>query len=589
MKIIDTEWDGLNPTRIWCAVFKDLKNGEFTEWTYHDGIDVLKNIIGTDTLIGHNLIGFDLLYLKKLYGIDIPLDRVIDTLVLSRLLDSSRRAHSIEAYGSLFNHPKPIHEDWSVFSEEMLERCRKDVEINSMVFYMLLNEQKEKKLPRDLIRREHFVAETFRHMEITGMPFDLPAALSFRAELVSIIDDKMSQCVPLFPPMFKLKKEILEPPIKKNGNVKLHQTGGVDTIHPFTLLEIEPINFTGGPTVARCLQRRHGWVFTSTTDKGNPSLDEPELLRLVDVHPRYMPLLEYKLAKSVLGKLDGWIDAYNHDTGRIHSHTIPIGTISHRVANSSPALTQVPSRGPYAKPARSLFRTDKGVMLGVDASGIQMRILAHYLGDPDYAREVAEGDVHTANLIRLGIDKGAMVNGKWSNRDKAKTFLYAFILGCGTAKAADILGIDSKGAARAIERFTRSTPGLREFLESYGEQSRAGFLRLFDGRWLPIRRGDEDHEEGRDVWHGRWLSSILQGGEQAVMRRALELWYPRRGSSKLLFYNHDEFQVWCPDRGEAESLGPLIVQSIIDAGNYFDLRCKMSGEWKVGLDWSETH
>jgi DNA polymerase I len=588
MKIVDTEWDGLNPTRIWCAVFKDISTGEFTEWTHLDDIDVLKNIFKSGTFIGHNLIGFDLLHLKRVYNIDVPLERVIDTLVLSRLLDSSRRAHSIEAYGSLFNHAKPEHEDWSKFTPEMLSRCRKDVEINSMLYYMLLNEQKEKKLPRDLIRREHFVAETFRRMELTGMPFDPAAAMSFRAELVETINAKVPECEPLFPPLYKFVREVT-PYIKKDGNVSLHRSAGIDTTAPFSLVEPVPTNLIGNQGVIKHLIRRHNWKFLAKTKKGYPKLDEPELDRLIEVHPQYTPLKDLRQAQSVLSKVDGWLEAYNPATGRIHSKVFPIGTISHRISNSDPALTQVPSRGIYSVKSRSLFRVTDGCMLGVDASGIQMRILAHYLGDPDYAKEVAEGDVHTANLHRLGIDKGELKNGKWSNRDKAKTFLYAFILGCGTSKAADILGVDSGAAARAIDRFTRSTPGLREFLESYGEQSRAGFLRLFDGRWLPIRSGDEDYQEGKEVWHGRWLSSILQGGEQAVMRRALELWYPRRGPNELMFYNHDEFQVWCPDVAEAERLGPIIVQSIIDAGNYFNLKCPMNGEWKVGSNWHETH
>lgn len=589
MKVVDTEWDGLYPTRIWCAVFKDLTTGVITKWTYHQGIDVLKDIFSTGTFIGHNLIGFDLIHLKRVYGIDVPLSRIIDTLVLSRLFDSSRRAHSIEAYGSLFNYPKPEHEDWSQYSEDMLNRCTKDVEINSMLWYMLLNEQKDKQLPKELIRREHLVAQAVREMEINGFPFDFEGALALRATLVSTIDTKTRECEPLFPPLYKFKREII-PHIKKDGNVSLHRTSGIDTPHPFSLVEAEPTNLIGNQGVIKHLQRIHKWQFNEKTEAGHPKLDEPELDRLITVHPQYLPLKELRQAQSVLSKVDGWLTAYNHDTGRIHSHFISIGTISHRMINSRPALTQVPSQGQYSTPTRSLFRVTDGILLGVDASSIQNRILAHYLNSPEFTQELLQGDIHTSNLIKLGIDKGEFKDGEWSNRHKAKTFLYAFILGCGTTKAADILGIDSGSAARAIERFTRGTPGLKEFLEVYGEQSRAGFLRLFDGRWLPIRSGSEDYQgPDRPVWHGRWLSSILQGGEQAVMRKAMESWVPALGNNKLVFCNHDEHQIWCESEAEAERLGKLIVQSIRDAGTYFKLNCPLDGKYKVGRNWHETH
>ena len=94
--VLDIEADGLNPTKIWCIVAKDIKTNEvytFEPDTLSDFQNFSKNI---SVYIGHNLIGYDLPVIHKLLNITVPLDRVVDTLVISRLLDSQRGKHSLE-------------------------------------------------------------------------------------------------------------------------------------------------------------------------------------------------------------------------------------------------------------------------------------------------------------------------------------------------------------------------------------------------------------------------------------------------------------------------------------------------------------
>ena len=151
MKILvyDTESDGLlddgpkgtAATRIWCAVTKiDNDVNRYGPDDIGDFIHTLSNV-GSDTVIVcHNQITHDLPLMEKLYGYRHR-GKVLDTLVFSRLLNPERVGrHGLEAWGERLGVSKPTHEDWAVYSNEMLHRCTKDVEINYLVYKALMKE-----------------------------------------------------------------------------------------------------------------------------------------------------------------------------------------------------------------------------------------------------------------------------------------------------------------------------------------------------------------------------------------------------------------------------------------------------------------
>jgi len=145
--IYDTEGNGLREeiTNMWCIVTKELETGEVLKFKpdeIRSGIRVLES---ADRIVCHNQIGYDLPVLKKLYDWVPPPDlEIVDTLVLSRLYNPERRVprgwtgvpapHSIEAWGMRFGRPKPVHEDWSKYTPEMLYRCAEDVEIQTLLY-----------------------------------------------------------------------------------------------------------------------------------------------------------------------------------------------------------------------------------------------------------------------------------------------------------------------------------------------------------------------------------------------------------------------------------------------------------------------
>lgn len=145
----DLEADDLikGVTTIWCGVFKDVDTKEVYTFRPHQVHLIPELLERSDQLIIHNGVQYDREVLIKVLGYTYPLSKVWDSLIMSRLLNPDRKtpkgakgAHSLQAWGLRFNHPKPVHEDWSKFSEDMLHRCTEDVMINEKVYYQLLKE-----------------------------------------------------------------------------------------------------------------------------------------------------------------------------------------------------------------------------------------------------------------------------------------------------------------------------------------------------------------------------------------------------------------------------------------------------------------
>jgi DNA polymerase I-like protein with 3'-5' exonuclease and polymerase domains len=215
-------------------------------------------------------------------------------------------------------------------------------------------------------------------------------------------------------------------------------------------------------------------------------------------------------------------------------------------------------------------------LVGCDASGLELRMLAHYMKDQDYIKTVTEGsskngtDVHTVNQRAAGL----------ATRDNAKTFIYAFLYGAGDAKIGSIVGGTAKDGEKLKKKFLEKTPALARLLSKVKKEADTGSVPGLDGRRIWVR---SEHAA---------LNSLLQGAGAIVMKKALVLFYDtfkaNKWPVKLVANVHDEFQFEVhPDY--AELAGKAARQSIIDAGVHFKLRCPLDGEYKIGKNWKETH
>jgi DNA polymerase I-like protein with 3'-5' exonuclease and polymerase domains len=241
-------------------------------------------------------------------------------------------------------------------------------------------------------------------------------------------------------------------------------------------------------------------------------------------------------------------------------------------------MAQIPnSSSIYGPECRECWSVEDGnVLVGCDASGLELRMLAHYMKDEGYVRTVTEGnskdgtDVHTVNQRAAGLH----------TRDAAKTFIYAFLYGAGDAKIGTIVGGSAKDGGKLKAKFLSQTPALAKLIERVGKQAAKGWVPGLDGRRIWVR---SEHAA---------LNSLLQGAGAIVMKKALVLFNDKIKANKwpvkLVVNCHDEFQIeTVPDL--AETVGKAARMSIIEAGVCYNLRCPLDGEYKIGRNWRETH
>jgi len=286
---------------------------------------------------------------------------------------------------------------------------------------------------------------------------------------------------------------------------------------------------------------------------------------------------DYLMLQKRVAQIESWLEAVKDD-GRVHGKVITNGAVTGRMTHSSPNMAQIPNAGSiYGHECRECWTVEDGnVLVGCDASGLELRMLAHYMKDEGYVRTVTEGsakegtDVHTVNQKAAGL----------YTRDAAKTFIYAFLYGAGDAKIGSIVGGSAKDGAKLKAKFLAQTPSLARLLERVKRTAATGAVPGLDGRRIWVR---SEHAA---------LNSLLQGAGAIVMKKALCLFYDKikenRWKVKLVANVHDEFQFECPP-DIAELAGKAARMSIIEAGQHYKLRCPLDGEYKMGRSWRETH
>lgn len=204
--VFDLESDGLlyDLTTIHCICAKDLSRGVFYKFPpseIESGLNLLKD---SDLLIGHNIAGYDLLAIEKLYpSFKIDNSKIRDTLCMSRLFTPDRPDHSLEGYGEQYGRPKVAHEDWSTFSPEMLHRCSEDVEINCMIYKDLVDRYCRDWNWLEAILLEQEYSRFVAVQELEGVDFDVESAYSLLEKLDTEIAELDKILLERIPPVLK--------------------------------------------------------------------------------------------------------------------------------------------------------------------------------------------------------------------------------------------------------------------------------------------------------------------------------------------------------------------------------------------------
>ena len=582
--VFDIEADGLffDANNIWCIVAIDENNTmySFEPNKIKEGIELLQS---ADKLIGHNIIGYDIPVIKKLYDVNLYQDKeIIDTLLLSRLSNPVREGgHSIEKWAyRLGGVQKQQHEDWTKFTPEMLRRCQKDTQINKTLFNYLKTECIG--FSKESIILEHKTAKILQQQTENGFFFDEKQAMS----LLSTINKRKTEVENEVQSTFKPLEttQIITPLKNKDGSIS--KMGKLEGSKSKVRLTYEEYNFLfiGAKNVERKILEEFnlgsrkqigerlkavGWKPTKFTPTGQPIVDESTLNKVKHIKEASL-IAEFLLLQKRAAQVSSWIDALNKD--RVHGSVICTGTITGRMAHRSPNMAQVPAvYSPYGKECRACWTVPEGhKLVGVDASGLELRMLAHYMADEEYINEIINGDIHTANQTFAGL----------KSRDEAKTFIYALIYGAGDEKIGSIINGSRADGKLLRERFLSSLPTLAALKTRVDIAAEKKFLKGLDGRKIFLR-----HKHAA-------LNTLLQGAGAILMKKGLVILDKRLRQSNLDFKFvgniHDEWQIEVR-ACQANRVGQLAVESLIDAGKYYNLRCPMDGEYKIGDNWSETH
>jgi DNA polymerase I len=580
--VFDIETDGLDATVIHVLVAKEV--GVEGNYVIRSPKAFAKFAEGVTEWIAHNGLGFDIPVIEKLWGYKIPLSKTIDTLVLSRLFDPQRKGgHSLKVWGERLGDFKDEFSDWSAYSEEMKEYCKQDVHVTELLYEHLMKEGS--KFSKKSIRLEHAVHFIMCEQEKNGFELNVELAQEIYTvclkETQRIEADIKEFMVPIAVPA---KEVVLR--FKKDGTIHTTQLLENQTVWGnYTKIDWEEFNL-GSPKQINKRLDRLGWKPTVKTKSGESYKVCPENLATIpdDAPQAVKGLKAWKVLETRWKLAQEWIEKAQGD-GRVHGTVITTGAVTHRAAHRGPNMANIPSvphgkdgilwkmDGMYAAECRQVFKVPEGKLLvGTDAAGIQLRVLAHYMNDPIYTEQVIDGDIHTFNMNALG--------RYCKDRPTAKTFIYAFLLGAGVGKIAEILDCSPAQANKSMHNFYEALPTLKTLKSEASRAASMGWMKGLDGRILKI---GSDHLA---------LSVYLQGGETVLMRVANVFWQNQAKKEGINFkqcaWVHDEWQTEV-DADQAERLGEIQVQAIKDAGTHFDLNCPMDGEAKIGRNWLETH
>ena len=570
----------------------------------HRGLTALAE---ADRIVGHNVIKFDIPALKKLYGFSPPLVKVVDTLVMSRCIFSDLRnedfgrnnfdpklvgSHSLKAWGHRMGKATKLtygEEDGAFdhYNEEMKKYCERDCIVTQLLYDYLLSQEPS----NQMIAIEHWFAFIISQQERHGFSFDLDKADKLTAKLTSIraeLKDELQQMVA--PKVEEMKSpagwtvEGYTAPTKAKLKLVLKDAGLKqslvnDAVKTGNKQKTTLFNPGSRQQIAAALADL-GYELPKEPDATTPKVDEG-VLKKID-HPIAQKLLDYLLVQKRLGQLaegeQAWLKLAKK--GRIHGSVNTNGAVTGRCTHSNPNVAQVPAcRVPYGEECRDLFGAGVGKKLvGCDASGLELRMLAHYLAFYDggeYGKIVTEGDIHTANQQAAGLE----------TRDQAKTFIYAFLYGAGDAKIGDIVGGTARDGQMLKRKFLSNLPALKRLQDAIQKKvENGGTLMGLDGRLLRIRSS-----------HAA-LNMLLQSAGAVCMKVALIQLYHALGKSKwqhgreyaFVANIHDEFQAEVIPQ-HAEDFGKLAVKAIRVAGKELKLNVQLDGEYKVGTTWAETH
>lgn len=628
--VFDTEANNLYPAvdRIHCGVFSSLDGKEVYKYSPSFMEDMMEFMDSCDVLIGHNVIGYDFPMMKKVLGYEYK-GKVVDTLLISRLLNPNRRIppnaanqgagpHSIYAWGVRVGVDKPEHDEWDRYSEEMLERCSADCEINRLTYHELMKEAKGHKW-RDAFLLTFKLFQNLQEQEDYGWLVDqdlMHKNISILEKMMQDIDDEVVPQLPFILEIQEIKKAGVYGYVKKpflksgdyaehtkhfidNSGLNIHERpiGGIYSRIDFRRVDVNSRNETVAYLLSQGWEPKE-WNFNvESGERTSPKLSKDDPFDGISsgVGQLVAKRVQCRHRKSLI---EGLLELVRPD-GRIGSAVAGVavtGRLKHR------GIVNIPqAKSFFGKELRSMFIAAPGkVLVSTDSDGNQVRQLCARMQDVGYMEAVINGnkddgtDIHSVNMRAADL----------SNRDDAKTFFYGFLFGAGDAKIGKIVKAGAARGKQLKENFLAGLPALGELLERLQLEWRATAKKRFNAKYGRVEyfNGTITGLDGRPIRvasEHAILVYLLQSDEAihmtaaynkmiAVMKKRFRYGnVPNSQVCAVCFY-HDEASFEC-DPDIAEEVKQITEDAIEWAGKYYGIKCPHKGNGMIGRSWADVH
>ncbi len=576
------------------------------------------------TLVAHNLMGFDLPVLERLFDFNSKAlgFSCADTKVIGSVVDPEfSGGHSLEDWGRRVGAPKDDYQErcklagidpWAAYSEEMGTYCDQDVEtlrkVHKHQHKHYLDSGHNWKLA---LSTEHVIAYIMAEQGRTGVWFNMQQAVAVKLQMTEWVAERTARLQSLIKPKC-MPGEAVAKPFKKDGKPSANAVkalgyeteeacgaAGVTIVGDFDRVAFSEYDLDSRPQVVQLLQQ-HGWKPTEYTEKGNPKFTEDSITAQLGGVGK--DLAERFVAITRMGQLQGWVDKVRAD-GRIEAKAFANATPTARMRHS--VLVNVPRPGTAWGPEmRRLFGAAPGLwQCGADASGLELRMLAHYIGDPEFTRQVCEGDIHWYICQLIGLVPMGTVRNKDTHTEEGKlheairtvekTYVYGLVYGAGDTKLGSILSDlpgplgsqygNEDGGALTRQRLMAQLPGYGNLVKAIEAELKANksWLLGLDGRKLYVR---SEHAA---------LNTLLQSAGSIVVKLAtIYAWQAireKRIAARQVLHMHDEAQYEGLTKADALAAGEAFVAGVTKAGLFYKVRAPLTGECKVGRHWAACH
>ena len=585
---IDIETDSLDATVIWCMCWENIKTKQKGRCIGKE--ECLKFFEETkgSIYVGHNILKFDAPTLNRIAGTRLVTSQLGDTLVLSTLYSPSiNQGHSLGVWGTRLGHQKIEFNDFTRLSPEMIEYCHMDVTICAQLFRKITAVLKKIGFSELSCYIQHNITSILHRQQQTGFYFDGQRALAFYQQLRRREAELQESIRDVFPAVKTLVRE--RDVYTKSGSVtalyerdrETYETELLRGGKTYRAFERIPFNI-GSPKQRVEKLTERGWVADETTPKGFPKLTEKSAQRFAEESgiEEVALITKWMSVNGRANMVNNWLEAWSHDDGCIHGKLFVADTL--RFRHKAPNTANIPAvrvdkaglvlrgeEGYYTYEARDLWCARPGrCLVGTDAAGLELRMLAHYLNRPEFTKQVIEGDPHQYNADLAGV-----------TRPRAKTLLYAIQYGAQAGKVASIIEGTKEEGKVMREKFLERL-GIKDVMNDAISEQKVGRIWLVDGSGVIC---PSPHAA---------LNYKLQGGGTRVMSLGtiiLEKHIRRHGLDSLKVGDiHDEWQ-YDVAPSDAREHARLSVQSIREAGEELNLNLPLDGTAKEGSTWAETH